>query len=99
MEYEGMADSALFEYWFENMLLLELSAGYVIVMDNAAFHRKKVLRNFVSKVGCHLLFLPPYSPDLNPIERLWAWIKHKLKSAITTYQNFKIAITHCFQLE
>ena len=75
LEYGGTTDSVLFEYWFENLLLREVPEKSVIVMDNAAFHRKEVLCGLARKAGCSVLFLPPYSPDLNPIENFWAWLK------------------------
>lgn len=67
LQYAGTTDSVLFEYWFEHLLLPEVPAKSVIVMDNASFHRKEVLRKLAVKAGCSLLFLPAYSPDLNPI--------------------------------
>jgi transposase len=72
MEYGGTTDSALFEHWFEHYLLKAIPTGSVIVMDNATFHRKSVLRSMAEGTGASLLFLPPYSPDLNPIELFWS---------------------------
>jgi hypothetical protein len=59
--------SWLFEFWFA-MLLQTMGAGYWFIMDNATFHRKVVLREMAVAAGCHVLFLPAYSPDLNDIE-------------------------------
>ena len=72
LEYEGTMGSHLFEYWFEHILLPELPRKTVIVMDNASFHRKNALCQIAESFDCSLLFLPPYSPDLNPIEHFWA---------------------------
>lgn len=69
MQYNLKMDSALFEIWFEKCLLLCLKKGTVIVMDNASFHRKKQLFKIFEKYGFHLIFIPPYSPELNPIEK------------------------------
>jgi transposase len=99
MQYEGTTDSVLFEYWFEYILLPELSFGSVIVMDNAAFHRKKILRQLAAKVGCALLFLPPYSPDLNRIEHFWVWLKQRLKSILKTVDDFDEAVADAFKVE
>lgn len=96
LEYEGTTDSALFEYWFAHMLLPKLSPGHVIVMDNASFHRKDALSRMVQKTGCSLLFLPPYSPDLNPIEHFWAWLKCKLRDLLPLFDSFDIALSACF---
>ena len=69
LEYGGTTDSILFEFWFENCLLQEVEPGSVIVLDNATFHKKSVLPALARKFDCEILFLPPYSPDLNPIEK------------------------------
>jgi Transposase and inactivated derivatives len=72
LQYDGTTDSVLFEYWFEACLLCEVKPGSTIILDNAAFHRKSVLPELAKKKNCHVLFLPPYFPDLNPIEKKWA---------------------------
>ena len=56
----------MFEKWFEDELLKKLSKGHVIIMDNAAFHKKKVLQNLAGKYAQTLIFLPPYSSEYNP---------------------------------
>ena len=76
----------------------ELSLGHVIVMDNAAFHCKAVLQNLAEKAGCSLLFLPPYSPDLNWIENSWVWLKRTMRSLLPLYASFHLAILRLFQL-
>ena len=68
LQYTGSTDSRLFEFWFEEVLLKKIRKGSVIVIDNASFHRKAMLSELASSAGCSVLFLPPYSPDLNPIE-------------------------------
>ena len=74
LTYEGAMDSLLFETWFENYLLPALPEKTVIVMDNASFHRKSKLFGLTEKAGHLLIFLPPYSPELNPIENFWSWL-------------------------
>jgi transposase len=49
-------------------------------MDNASIHKRKEIREVIEKAGCHLVFQPTYSPDLNPIERFWSWLKRKIRS-------------------
>jgi transposase len=98
LQYTGSTDSKLFEFWFEEILLKAISKGSFIVMDNASFHRKAVLHNLAAANGCFLVFLPPYSPDLNPIENFWAWLKRKLKDILPAFPNFDLAIAHCFQV-
>ena len=56
-------------------LLPELPKNSVVVMDNAAFHKSSEIADLLKKNGHRILWLPPYSPDLNPIEHKWAWIK------------------------
>ena len=73
-------DSALFEMWFEKCLLLCLEKDTTIVMDNVSFHRKKQLYEICSKYGFNLIFLPPYSPELNPIEKYWYVLKHRIRA-------------------
>jgi hypothetical protein len=69
-EYKQSTDHRLFEVWFRDGLLKEVSPGSFIILDNAAFHRKKVLSAFAQSVGCSVIFLPPYLPDLNYIRPL-----------------------------
>ena len=85
LEYTGTTDSILFEAWFENCLLKEVHEGSIIIFDNATFHKKTVLANLASSYNCEVLFLPPYSPDLNPIEKKWAWLKRKLRKLLHVF--------------
>ncbi len=96
--YSGTMDSCLFEQWFENQLLPELPPNAVIVMDNASFHRKTQLMNVAQKRGFRLIFLPPYSPEFNPIENFWAWLKHYLRSYLSCFSSFDDAIFEAFQV-
>lgn len=73
--FEGSTDSVWFNDWFENHLFKELRPKSTIIMDNAAFHKKKDIREISNKYGHNVLFLPPYSPDFNPIEQDFANIK------------------------
>ena len=97
-EYSGTMDSSLFEFWFSNQLLPSLKKGTVIVMDNASFHSKKRLISVAQNAGCILLFLPPYSPELNPIEKFWAWLKRFLRKILPSFSSFDDALFTAFQL-
>jgi len=97
-EYTSVTDSILFEFWFENCLLREVDKGSVIVLDNATFHKKSVLPNLAKKHNCEVLFLPPYSPDLNPIEKKWAWLKRRLKKTLKFFDSLDFAIWDAFQV-
>ena len=96
LEYDGTTDSVLFEFRFENCLLRELPGGSVIVLDNATFHKKSVLPDLAKRYHCEVLFLPPYSPDLNPIEKKWAWLKKKLRETLPNCDSFHLALQNCF---
>jgi transposase len=98
LAYGGTTDSVLFEYWFENSLLKAIPKWSVIVLDNATFHRKSVLNALAEKADCEVLFLPPYSPDLNPIENFWAWMKSRLRKILPSFDSFDDALDNCFHL-
>lgn len=97
-QYSGTMDSRLFESWFSNQLLPSLEKGTVIVMDNASFHSKKRLVFAAQNAGYRLLFLPPYSPELNPIENFWAWLKRFLRKILPSSTSFDDALCTAFQL-
>ena len=96
LQYNGATDSELFEFWFEKCLLKELSRGKFIVLDNASFHRKARRIELAKHKKCSIIFLPPYSPDLNPIENKWAWLKQKLRDILPGYDSFDLALWTLF---
>ena len=96
MIYDGTTDSVLFEHWFIHIFLVSVPKGSIIIMDNATFHRKTKLHEMANVKECTLTFLPPYSPDLNPIEKYWAWLKKKLRCILPLYDNFDDALRDCF---
>jgi transposase len=63
------------------VLVPTLRPGDVVILDNLGSHKGKAARQAIRKKGAHLLFLPPYSPDLNPIEQLFAKLKHLMRKA------------------
>jgi transposase len=77
MLFEGCCNAQVFNTWLEQQLLPSLPCGSVIIMDNATFHKTPKTRQLVDDAGCEILYLPPYSPDLNPIEKLWANLKRR----------------------
>ena len=95
--YTGTCDSVLFNFWLENFLLPALEPGHVIVMDNAAFHKSEQTKALIEYAGCTLIFLPPYSPALNPIEKFLANLKGKIKSVISRFDTLAKAIDYVFQ--
>jgi len=82
--YLHSTTSEFFEQWFKEELLPVLLIGCTIIMDNASFHRKNKLREMAAEYGINVLFLPTYSPDLNPIETSWANLKQWLRDNIFT---------------
>ncbi len=96
--YNGTMNSILFEQWFEQQLLPALPKGTVIVMDNASFHRKKQLSSMAEGNGFRLIFLPPYSPELNPIEKFWSWLKRYLRKILPFFDTFDDALFECFKV-
>jgi len=99
LEYAGTTDHVLFEWWFAERFLPQLGKGVTIVMDNATFHRKSQLARLARRAKCRLLFLPPYSPDLNPIEKRWANLKAFLRNYSTFFDSLQDAITDYFKVE
>ena len=98
LQYSGTMNSTLFEFWFSEQLLPSLEQGTVIVMDNASFHSRKRLTSLAQNAGCRLIFLPPYSPELNPIENFWAWLKRFLRNILSSVASFDDALLTAFQL-
>jgi len=78
--FNGMTDTSLVIWWVKNMLLKELPQNSTIVWDNASFHKSQMLREMLENAGHTMIFLPPYSPDLNPIEHKWHELKQRLRS-------------------
>ncbi len=78
---EGPIDGASFRTYVEKVLLPTLRPGDIVVMDNLGSHKGKVVRQLIRSVGAKLFFLPKYSPDLNPIEQVFAKLKHLLRKA------------------
>lgn len=73
--FEGPCNAEVFNGWLERQLGPRLNENHVVMMDNAAFHKSQTTAALIHRTGAALLFLPPYSPDLNPIEHAFAAIK------------------------
>ena len=90
---DGPIDGASFQTYVEQVLLPTLKAGDIVVMDNLGSHKGKAVRRLIRSAGAKLLFLPKYSPDLNPIEQVFAKLKHLLrKAAARTAEHLTAAV-------
>lgn len=97
LTFQGSCNRDLFEAWLEQCLLPKLEPGKVIVIDNATFHKSDHISEIVSKRGCRLLYLPPYSPDLNKIERCWSVLKTWMKQRIERYDSLRGCVDSAFR--
>jgi len=97
MVYQGTCNTALFESWVEKVLVPDLSPGQTLILDNASFHKSQKTKDLIEKAGCFLLFLPPYSPDLNPIEKFWAWLKGHIRENSRQNLTLTQAIDNAFK--
>ncbi len=78
---DGPVNGELFQLYVETQLIPTLKKGDIVVVDNLGSHKGRAVRKAIRAVGAHLIFLPPYSPDLNPIEQVFAKLKHLLRKA------------------
>jgi transposase len=76
---EGSVNGAVFEWYVREMLCPTLQPGQVVVMDNLSSHHRASIRTLIEAQGCELMFLPPYSPDFNPIELMFSKLKALLR--------------------
>jgi len=97
--FKGHTNTSVFLTWLNEYLLPRVKSNQVIVMDNAAFHKSEKIKELIKSKNCKLLFLPPYSPDLNPIEKYWAFIKRHLKKLWEPDCNFLKNLDKVFEME
>lgn len=87
---DSNVDADIFNLWLEQDLIPKLPAHSLIVMDNATFHKRANTKHMIKNPGNTLAYLPPYSPDLNPIEQKWAQAKAiRRKTGKSTDQIFE----------
>ncbi len=78
---DGPINGEMFQLYVEQVLAPTLARGDVVILDNLGSHKGKAARAAVRARGAHLIFLPPYSPDLNPIEQVFSKLKHLMRKA------------------
>ncbi|WP_144417944.1 IS630 family transposase [Francisella tularensis] len=96
LEHSGYTNTEIFNQWFEEHLCPSLKPKTTIVMDNASFHKSSKLIEIANKFDVQILYLPPYSPDLNPIEKVWANFKKIFRKVNNSFEKFCDAISYVF---
>ncbi len=100
---DGPMTGDVFVAYVEQQLIPTLRPGDVVVMDNLSSHKRAAVRTAIESVGAELRYLPPYSPDLNPIEKAFSKLKAKLRAAqkrtIPALEKFLGEVLDCFSPE
>lgn len=89
---EGTCNRSVFETWLETCLIPVLRPGEWVIIDNATFHHGGRIAQLIEAAGCQVLYLPPYSPDLNRIEKCWAGLKSRIRQLLTQLPSLRDAI-------
>lgn len=98
MTIEGATDAISFKAYIVNILCPTIDRNDIIIMDNLSSHKASEIREAIEATGARLLFLPPYSPDFNPIEMMWSKIKTSLrKTKARTVKGLDDAISNAFR--
>ena len=99
MTVESATDGDVFLAYLEQVLCPKLQAGDLVVMDNLSAHKVAGVRQFIEARGAELLYLPPYSPDFNPIEKAWSKLKQLLRAAkARTTEALEVAVAAVLQI-
>ena len=91
--FEGYCTTEMMIQYTEQILLPTLKEGQFVIMDNASFHKSPKIKQLIESAGCKLIYLPPYSPDFNPIEHYW----HKIKNSIRKLLSKNFSIDRAFE--
>lgn len=94
--FQGYCNTEVILTWVKKILLPELKPGMTVIWDNASFHQSSQFKALIESAGCHLLFLPTYSPDLNPIEQFWARLKALIRQIKTSQITLQEALAIVF---
>lgn len=98
MVFSGSCNTEIFNAWVEQFLIKELKPGQYVIMDNASFHKSQKTIELIESVECKVIFLPPYSPNLNPIEKFWANMKRWIEHNIMNFNQLYDAIAYFFKI-
>jgi transposase len=95
--FDCKINADVFHFWVERLLIPELPKNSIVVMDNATLHKRADTQALLEQQGHQILWLPAYSPDLNPIEKMWAWVKRKRKEWLVDSidQLFRLFFNKC----
>src|SRR5215204_675140 len=94
---EGSVNGEIFLHFIENNVAPKLKVGQWLIMDNVSFHKVKGIKEIVENMGAKIFYLPPYSPDLSPIENMWSKIKTDLRRlAARCSESFQAAMQKAF---
>ena len=97
MTFEGSCNRGLFEMWLEECFVPPLKPSDIIVIDNASFHHGQAIEEIAAQSGCEIWYLPPYSPDLNPIEHWWFVLKNWMRQRWNEFANFRDCVDAAFE--
>jgi len=86
--FEGYSSTVVYETYVQQVLVPALKPGMVVVIDNASFHKSKKIVELIQAASCKIIFLPPYSPDFNPIEHHWTTVKNAIRRAAEKTKDF-----------
>jgi transposase len=89
---EGACNRSVFETWLETCLIPVLQPGEWVIVDNATFHQGGRIAQLIEEAGGKLIYLPPYSPDLNRIEKCWAWLKSRIRKLLRDSDHLRDAM-------
>lgn len=92
--FEGYTNKDVFESYLKQVLIPNLKSGECVVMDNASFHKGESIKKLIEGAGCALIYLPSYSPDLNPIEHFWHQIKNSIRKSLEKVDRCLVQAAH-----
>jgi transposase len=86
--FKWTTNTEIFNKWIETCLVPDLEKWDVVILDNASFHKSERTKKLIEEAWASILFLPPYSPDLNPIENYWAVLKTYVRKFNSSFDIF-----------